>query len=120
MIQLLAFISHRGWEGVVSLLINFMDHVLTLKLDFFKQQGLGKWLPAQMKTVPGRFECRRLQRFFEQHGFPPFQYWSAPLIWRGAGANGIGFGDEAMRHKHLIIAGSIAKTEDKRQQIPRT
>lgn len=108
------------WGGrAVFLLIVFMDHVLMLKLDFVEQQGLGKGLPAQTKTVPGRFEYRRLQRFFEQHEFRPFHYWSAPLIWRGAGANGIGFGDVAMRREHPV-AGPTAKTEDKRQKVPRT
>lgn len=93
----------------MSLLNIFMKHVWMLKLDFVKQRGLGKGLPAQMKTVPARFECRRLQRFFEQHEFRPFHYWSAPLIWRGAGASGIGFGDVAMRCKHHA-AGPTAKT----------
>lgn len=86
-----------------------MDHMLTLEMVYLKEQRLGQDLPGQKKTVRGRFECRHLQRFFVQHEFPPILHWSILLIWRGEGADGIDFRDEAMRREH-IIPGSIQST----------
>lgn len=98
--------------GGLSLLIVFMGHMLTLEMVCLKEQRLGQDLPGQKKTVRGRFECRHLQRFFVQHEFPPILHWSILLIWRGAGADGIDFRDEAMRREHIILFQDLQSTSE--------